>query len=156
MPLVVGEDEAAWRLSEALARGVFAQAIRPPTVPAGASRLRLTVMASHTASDLHIAARALGEAARALGLDPAAMTPGLVERQLEHEHEQAELARIDALAEPSPYARGSYERQYRRALRRPRRARVPGRRSVRPRARRRARGEGGRASSRRPRRKRAV
>ena len=45
------------RASErALEKGVFAQAIRPPTVPAGSSRLRLTVMASHTRSELRDAA----------------------------------------------------------------------------------------------------
>ena len=43
---------------QVLARGVFAQAIRPPTVPAGTSRLRLTVMASHTKSELREAAQA--------------------------------------------------------------------------------------------------
>ena len=44
----------------ALEKGVFAQAIRPPTVPAGSSRLRLTVMASHTKSELREAARVFG------------------------------------------------------------------------------------------------
>ena len=53
----------------ALERGVFAQAIRPPTVPAGTSRLRLAVMATHTAEELRDAARVLGAAARELGLD---------------------------------------------------------------------------------------
>jgi 8-amino-7-oxononanoate synthase len=76
VPLLVGDEHAAMRLcKEALERGVFAQAIRPPTVPAGTSRLRLTTMASHTAEELKLAARVLGEAARAIGLDPATMGP---------------------------------------------------------------------------------
>jgi glycine C-acetyltransferase/8-amino-7-oxononanoate synthase len=45
---------------QALKKGVFAQAIRPPTVPDGTSRLRLAVMASHTSSELKQAAKALG------------------------------------------------------------------------------------------------
>lgn len=57
----------------ALEGGVFAQGIRPPTVPAGTSRLRLAAMASHTPAELRMAARTLGEAARAVGLDPRAM-----------------------------------------------------------------------------------
>jgi 8-amino-7-oxononanoate synthase len=74
VPLVVGDERDAMRLcQEGIERGVFAQAIRPPTVPDGTSRLRLTVMASHTASDLRMAAGILGEAAVRLGLDPAAM-----------------------------------------------------------------------------------
>jgi len=74
VPLIVGDEHAAMSLcNEALQRGVFAQAIRPPTVPAGTSRLRLATMASHTTEELKMAARVLGEAARAIGLDPAAM-----------------------------------------------------------------------------------
>jgi 8-amino-7-oxononanoate synthase len=73
-PLIVGDEHATVRLcKEALERGVFAQAIRPPTVAPGTSRLRLAVMASHTAEELRMAARALGEAARAIGLDTATM-----------------------------------------------------------------------------------
>jgi 8-amino-7-oxononanoate synthase len=72
VPLVIGEERAAVGLcEEAIKRGVFAQAIRPPTVPAGTSRLRLAAMASHTPAELRMAARTLGEAARELGLEPA-------------------------------------------------------------------------------------
>ncbi len=59
----------------ALERGVFAQAIRPPTVPAGTSRLRLAVMASHTKPELRDAARALGRAALQAGFRPADALP---------------------------------------------------------------------------------
>jgi 8-amino-7-oxononanoate synthase len=60
VPLIVGDANDAVRASErALERGVFAQAIRPPTVPAGTSRLRLALMASHTRSELRDAARVL-------------------------------------------------------------------------------------------------
>ena len=53
--------------SARLEGGVFAQAIRPPTVPDGTSRLRLTVMANHRADELQNAARIIGQAARELG-----------------------------------------------------------------------------------------
>jgi glycine C-acetyltransferase/8-amino-7-oxononanoate synthase len=80
VPLIVGEERAAMSLCQkALEQGVFAQGIRPPTVPAGTSRLRLTTMASHTPSELRLAARVFGEAARSLGLDPAEMGPPLAE-----------------------------------------------------------------------------
>src|SRR5919204_154080 len=72
VPLVLGEARVAMAVCErAIERGVFAQAIRPPTVPEGTSRLRLAVMASHTASELRGAARVLGQAARQAGLRPA-------------------------------------------------------------------------------------
>jgi glycine C-acetyltransferase/8-amino-7-oxononanoate synthase len=74
VPLVVGDSEHAVRLCEAaLERGVYAQAIRPPTVPDGTSRLRLAAMASHTADELRNAAKALAEAARTVGLDPSSI-----------------------------------------------------------------------------------
>lgn len=48
-PLLVGESEAALRLSEALrGEGLLVPAIRPPTVPEGSARLRITFSAVHT------------------------------------------------------------------------------------------------------------
>ena len=65
VPLVIGDPRAAMALCEAaLAGGVFAQAIRPPTVPAGTSRLRLVATAAHQETDLRAAAATLGAAAR--------------------------------------------------------------------------------------------
>ena len=69
IPVMVGDAKRATALCErALEGGVFAQAIRPPTVPDGTSRLRLTVMANHRADELQKAARVIGKAARELGL----------------------------------------------------------------------------------------
>jgi 8-amino-7-oxononanoate synthase len=54
LPLIIGDADDCMRFSEQLlARGVFAQGIRPPTVPPGTSRLRITVMATHSCE--HIA-----------------------------------------------------------------------------------------------------
>jgi 8-amino-7-oxononanoate synthase len=87
VPVIVGEADAAVAASErALERGVFAQAIRPPTVPDGSSRLRLTVMASHTKTELRDAAKVVANAVpeatrkaaarRALEADAAAQATG--------------------------------------------------------------------------------
>jgi glycine C-acetyltransferase/8-amino-7-oxononanoate synthase len=71
IPLIVGDATLAMRICEAaLEQGVFAQAIRPPTVPAGTSRLRLAVMASHTRGELREAAHVLGRAALKCGFRP--------------------------------------------------------------------------------------
>nr|MBL8411190.1 8-amino-7-oxononanoate synthase [Dechloromonas sp.] len=52
-PLIVGENEAAIRLSTALwERGLWLPAIRPPTVPPGTARLRISVSAAHTEADI--------------------------------------------------------------------------------------------------------
>jgi 8-amino-7-oxononanoate synthase len=69
VPIQVGEAEAAMDLcEEALRRRVFAQGIRPPTVPEGSCRLRCTVMATHKPQELVWAARQIGAAAREVGL----------------------------------------------------------------------------------------
>ncbi len=69
VPVEVGAAEPAMALCERLLeRGVFAQGIRPPTVPEGSSRLRFTVMATHRRSELERAAKLVGGAARELGL----------------------------------------------------------------------------------------
>jgi 8-amino-7-oxononanoate synthase len=53
IPILTGTAENTMRFSEQLLEeGIFAQGIRPPTVPAGACRLRCTVMATHSVSDL--------------------------------------------------------------------------------------------------------
>jgi len=73
VPLGVGEAEPTMELCERLLEGgVFAQGIRPPTVPEGSSRLRFTVMATHRAAELRAAARLVGSAARELGIARAA------------------------------------------------------------------------------------
>jgi 8-amino-7-oxononanoate synthase len=56
IPVVIGDEKRCMRLCEdLLARGVFAQGIRPPTVPPGTSRLRMTVMATHTSAQIKTA-----------------------------------------------------------------------------------------------------
>jgi glycine C-acetyltransferase/8-amino-7-oxononanoate synthase len=78
VPLVVGSSaEASAACERALEQGVFAQAIRPPTVPEGTARLRLTVMASHTRDELRkaagVLAAAVGPGARVPGVGPSRM-----------------------------------------------------------------------------------
>lgn len=61
-PILLGGTEAAVKASEAmLERGFFVAAIRPPTVPAGGSRLRVTLSAAHRDSDVERLVTALAE-----------------------------------------------------------------------------------------------
>ncbi len=63
-PLVVGANAAAVGLSEALwRRGFWVPAIRPPTVPPGTARLRVSLSAAHTRDDVDALADALAAVA---------------------------------------------------------------------------------------------
>src|SRR4051812_44379491 len=85
IPLVIGDADLAMRMCEAaLGLGVFAQAIRPPTVPAGTSRLRLAVMASHSKEELRDAAHVLGRAALKAGFRPGTAEPMIAVRDGNH------------------------------------------------------------------------
>jgi len=62
MSLMVGEEEKALKLRDKLLeKGFFVQAIRPPTVPEGTSRLRITINYNHSYKDIERLCEALGE-----------------------------------------------------------------------------------------------
>lgn len=63
-PLVVGDNHTALKLSQQLETlGFWVPAIRPPTVPKGTARLRISVSAAHTAADIDLLISALKELA---------------------------------------------------------------------------------------------
>jgi 8-amino-7-oxononanoate synthase len=67
-PLMIGDNGAALRLSTSLeAEGLWVPAIRPPTVPVGTARLRITLSAAHTHADVD---RLLTSLTRAAGAAP--------------------------------------------------------------------------------------
>ncbi len=70
-PVILGDEKLALAASRALhERGFFVRAIRPPTVPRGTSRLRVSLTARHTERQVDDFLGALAEALGALGWDP--------------------------------------------------------------------------------------
>ena len=69
LPLMVGDSAKCMILAERLLQnGVFAQGIRPPSVPPGTSRLRIVPMATHTREQMEQALRAFKDAKEDHGL----------------------------------------------------------------------------------------
>lgn len=67
-PILIGDSARALRLSALLrARGLLVTAIRPPTVPAGSARLRVTLSAAHSEAQLELLLHALAECWPLLG-----------------------------------------------------------------------------------------
>ena len=67
--LVLGEPSLAVDFSEALLTdNIFVSAIRPPTVPAGTSRLRINLMATHSREDLEYALERITDVGKVLGV----------------------------------------------------------------------------------------
>ncbi|WP_137888999.1 8-amino-7-oxononanoate synthase [Pseudomonas sp. 2FE] len=61
-PILIGDSGRALRLSQMLReRGLLVTAIRPPTVPAGSARLRVTLSAAHSEAQLQLLLEALAE-----------------------------------------------------------------------------------------------
>ncbi|MEK6594754.1 MAG: 8-amino-7-oxononanoate synthase [Pseudomonadota bacterium] len=59
-PLVIGTNNAALAVAQRLAgRGLLVPAIRPPTVPQGTARLRISLSAAHSEEDVRLLASAL-------------------------------------------------------------------------------------------------
>ncbi len=68
LPVIVGDAQPALDFAEGLLRrDVYVLAIRPPTVPLGTARLRVTATADHTRADLDEALRAFIAAGREAG-----------------------------------------------------------------------------------------
>ncbi|TDV49108.1 8-amino-7-oxononanoate synthase [Pseudomonas graminis] len=69
-PILIGDSGRALRLSQLLrARGVMVTAIRPPTVPAGSARLRVTLSAAHSEAQVQLLLQALEQCYPLLGVD---------------------------------------------------------------------------------------
>ena len=67
--IILGGPDLAVSFSDKLMeRNIFVSAIRPPTVPPGTSRLRITMMATHARDDLRQAANCIAEIGRELGV----------------------------------------------------------------------------------------
>ena len=62
VPIHIGDTQETMQKAQALFdRGVYAPGIRPPTVPAGSARIRTSITAAHSESDLEAALVAVGQ-----------------------------------------------------------------------------------------------
>ncbi|MEK7846363.1 MAG: aminotransferase class I/II-fold pyridoxal phosphate-dependent enzyme, partial [Nitrospinota bacterium] len=69
IPVFIGDADKSMEMSRMLLKeGVFVQGIRPPTVPQGKSRLRVTVTSSHSMDDINIALESFKRAGERLGI----------------------------------------------------------------------------------------
>jgi 8-amino-7-oxononanoate synthase len=69
-PILIGDAGRALRLSQMLReKGLLVTAIRPPTVPAGGARLRVTLSAAHTEAQVQLLLNALAQCYPQLGTD---------------------------------------------------------------------------------------
>jgi glycine C-acetyltransferase/8-amino-7-oxononanoate synthase len=69
VPVLIGDAEKAVTMADRLLQcGVYAPAIRPPTVPGETSRIRTTVTSEHTSEQLNHALAAFHQAGRELGI----------------------------------------------------------------------------------------
>ncbi|HNA84052.1 MAG: 8-amino-7-oxononanoate synthase [Nitrospira sp.] len=69
LPVIIGDPDRAMKLAQALlAQGVYAPAIRPPTVPPATSRIRFTITADHTDEQIDRALIAAEQAGRSINL----------------------------------------------------------------------------------------
>ncbi|MCC6141796.1 MAG: 8-amino-7-oxononanoate synthase [Nitrospira sp.] len=69
LPILIGQAEKALAFAEQLlAHGVYAPAIRPPTVPDGSSRIRVTITAEHSPEQIDFALSTFERAGQSAGL----------------------------------------------------------------------------------------
>jgi len=69
LPILIGQAEKALAFAEQLlAQGVYAPAIRPPTVPDGSSRIRVTITAEHSPEQIELALSAFERAGQSTQL----------------------------------------------------------------------------------------
>ena len=67
LPIIVNDPALAVEMSQHLReKGLYIQAIRPPTVPKGTSRLRITVTAEHTSEQIDLALEAIQHVGQSL------------------------------------------------------------------------------------------
>ena len=77
-PIVIGSSDRALAMSQALEqRGIFVTAIRPPTVPDGSARLRVTLSAAHTAEQVEQLLEALATVSGEMGTDEGVTNGGV-------------------------------------------------------------------------------